>query len=75
LGSLSCQLPATTGNLSLTHSTHEGSNGVIGKSLVSSNSALDIGDLEVDLLKLLPLIIGYRGNQIIDSRNQDLSLG
>jgi hypothetical protein len=75
LGSLSCQLPATTGNLSLTHSTHEGSNGIIRQSLITSNSALDIGDLEVDLFKLLPLIIGNRGNQVIDSRDQDLSLG
>jgi len=59
----------------LTHSTHEGRYGVIGKSLVTSDSALNIGDLEVDVLKLLLLIIGNGGNQVIDSRDQDLSLG
>jgi hypothetical protein len=62
-------------NLKLTHSAHEGSDGIIGQSLITSNSALNIGYLEVDLLKLLPLVIGNRGNQVVDSRNQDLSLG
>ena len=76
LGSLSCQsIFIVHSARQLTHSTHESSNGVIRKSLISTDSALNIGNFEMDILKLLLLIIGDRSDQIIDSRNQDLSFG
>jgi len=76
LGSLGHQLvPLQTSNQQLTHSTHEGGNGIIRKSLISTNSILNIGNLEMDILELLLLIIGKWGDQVVDTRDQDLSLG
>jgi len=76
LGSLGRQLsPVQRSDRQLTHSAHEGSNGIVRKSLISTNSILNIGNLEVNILELLLLIIGKWGDQVVDTGNQDLSLG
>jgi len=49
--------------------------GVVGEGLVAAESAVDVGHLEVDLLKLVLLVGGDGGNELLDAGNEDLALG
>lgn len=59
----------------LTHSAHQCGDRVIRQSLVTSNSILNIGDLEVDIVELLLLVVCQGGDEVVDTWDKDLSLG
>lgn len=57
----------------LTHSAHEGLDGITGQCLVTADSTVDILDLEVDVLELFLLIFSQRSNEVVDTWDQDLA--
>jgi hypothetical protein len=58
----------------LTHSAHQRGDRVIRQSLVTSNSILNIGDLEVDIVELLLLVVCQGGDEVVDTWDKNLSL-
>lgn len=69
----------------VTHATHEllsasgrdlthSLDSVVAKGDLGTNSGVNVGHLEVNLLKLVLLVLGDRGNELLDTGDENLAI-